>query len=168
MTSCVVGDFDLFIFLITNGGDITISDDKGLTCIDAAASQGHVDIYKFLLDKGENPSAMKQDGFSPIHRICFQNTAAHIECLAATPRKHYYTGARGTHENCLMSAGRSANIKVIQYLIEDDFDPLTQDANGWNVLHYLFFTLEQKVDNLKDSDTEEFEKYYKHYAATLY
>ena len=64
------------------GGDFTIQNKAGFTCLHIAAKEGHADLCKMLLARGCPPEVRDQFGFSASY---WAHEFGHSECVAALP-----------------------------------------------------------------------------------
>ena len=110
--------------------------EDGDTCLMVAASGGHFDVCRLLIDKGAQVKAKGFHGFTPLHRAAWQG---HIEIVrllcdrgADVEARLFgcYPGSRPLH-----LAAADGRISVMKDLIEvRNADINAKDDCGWTVL----------------------------------
>lgn len=79
-----IGWLGYVIYLLgKNEFDIEAQDDKMNTPLLWAATAGHADIVKHLIERGANPEAEEEDGLKPLHQAASRNHAEVVKLLLA-------------------------------------------------------------------------------------
>ncbi|XP_072038853.1 ankyrin repeat, SAM and basic leucine zipper domain-containing protein 1-like isoform X1 [Amphiura filiformis] len=111
----------------------------GWTALMYAASKGHTDIVKFLLDKGADPNFNRASYmYTPLIAACSRNheesTASCVALLlerGANPNAH-----ERSHMTPLMFAAKNGHQTVTDQLIQCGADVNKEDNRGWTALHF--------------------------------
>lgn len=120
--AAALGQFEAVKELINDGLDInTICPYEGDTVLTYAASEGHVEMVKWLLDHGADPDHLNDAKESPLHYAVFNNDLPVVELLLAHDCKIDYTTEaplvwatrRGLFEAAEMLVNHGANLNVV-------------------------------------------------------
>ena len=68
--ACTFGRLDV-VDLLSNHGSINMCDNDGVSPIDLAAENGHLDIVKFLITRGADLTHVSSGGYTVLHRAAF-------------------------------------------------------------------------------------------------
>eukprot|EP00558_Chaetoceros_sp_UNC1202_P002732 CAMPEP_0197247354 /NCGR_PEP_ID=MMETSP1429-20130617/29117_1 /TAXON_ID=49237 /ORGANISM="Chaetoceros sp., Strain UNC1202" /LENGTH=184 /DNA_ID=CAMNT_0042708245 /DNA_START=44 /DNA_END=598 /DNA_ORIENTATION=- len=81
MAASLRGKINIATYLLGQGADTTIGEMQGYTPPHGAAFQGRPDVMKLLADSGVNVNMFHDDGFLPLHRVCWGSSEFHTETL---------------------------------------------------------------------------------------
>jgi len=111
-------------------------DEDGLTCLMIAASNGHLDICRLLIDKGAQVEAKVSCGWSPLHYAAEQG---HVEIVRLLCNHGADVEARVNNVwRPLHYAACNGHISVVKELIEErnaDINARIGD-DGWTALRW--------------------------------
>ena len=65
--SAAIGDIETLTQIEVTGGNLACSDYDGRTALHLAASNGHIDVCKWLLSRGVRPNPTDRFGGTPLH-----------------------------------------------------------------------------------------------------
>mmetsp|Transcript_7735 Transcript_7735/g.11747 ORF Transcript_7735/g.11747 Transcript_7735/m.11747 type:complete len:312 (+) Transcript_7735:1-936(+) len=113
--------------------DAEAPNDDGRTCLHVAAAVGNLAIIELLLERGANPDAKDNSGFTPKF-MAVRN--GHSSCAASL---HKHRGSLGLSvEDAaaqLNNAVRHSKMEMLERLIEAGADPGAPDYDGRTCMH---------------------------------
>ena len=130
LSAAKVGNLKKVIFFVAeNRANVKITNNKGETALMLAISHYHVDVAKFLIDKGSELDIKNKDGLSALHLSIIMVNIDIIECLIK----------RGADINIkddgggltpLMWASFECPLNVVKCLVENGADINLRDNMG--------------------------------------
>ncbi len=81
MAAVLRGKINIVKYLISVGADTTVGEAKGYTAPHGAAFQGRPDVMETLIEAGLDVNSYHEDGFVPLHRVCWGNEQRHADTL---------------------------------------------------------------------------------------
>ncbi|EAY03549.1 hypothetical protein TVAG_042010 [Trichomonas vaginalis G3] len=126
LNSCGNGNYEMFMFLIENGSDITLTDNDNRTSLSYAVSGKNLEIIKYLLESGININTADKNGKTPL--------------MYAVKTKDFelvkYLISIGAEINHILDNGLSAVSLSITYSNSDIFFYLSKTCHA-NLDHIL-------------------------------
>ncbi|XP_046372894.2 cortactin-binding protein 2-like isoform X2 [Haliotis rufescens] len=128
------GDLDLLKTLIVErDADVNLPMKDGTTPIHCTAEGGHEHCLQFLLDKGGNPNALRDDLLSPVHLAAANG---HTSCLKLLLNKAAVVNiGNQTNETPLHLAATRGHDECCRLLLEHGARPLVTNMSGLTPLH---------------------------------
>ncbi|WP_072994045.1 ankyrin repeat domain-containing protein [Pseudozobellia thermophila] len=124
-------------FLLDQGNDINKRTHDSRTYVFWAASSGHLDLVRYLIEKGSKLDLVDSHGYGPISFAAAtgqQDTAIYDAFIAGgadiTEKDHHGKNA------LLVAAGRAKDLKLIDYFIGKGLDINSTDDHGNGIFHY--------------------------------
>mmetsp|Transcript_23464 Transcript_23464/g.46246 ORF Transcript_23464/g.46246 Transcript_23464/m.46246 type:complete len:180 (-) Transcript_23464:187-726(-) len=122
-------------------------DDNGYTPLHAAASYGHIDLLKFLIEKGGDVDTRDEDGDTPLHSC---ETATAVSVLLEAKADITIKNSEGEHPLA----------KALKEQVEDNQagEPPNEDRKEMIAVmleHFKAMKNSQKVQNLIAENSEE-------------
>jgi len=105
------GDLAAIKQLVADGVDVNAANQYGATALSFAADKGHIEVVRFLLDKGANPN--QSDTFYHASPMTWASENEHWE-VAALLAAH---GAEGA-DDLFIQVARTGQTKVVKQLLE--------------------------------------------------
>ncbi|KAJ4865378.1 ankyrin repeats (3 copies) domain-containing protein [Trichoderma breve] len=121
------------LVLSTPGINPMAEDDRGWTPITLAASFGHANIVKKLVEHGASCTALTSFGWSPISVACCRGSLG-VAKLLLDEYGVSMEGDYGINWSALRSAATFGHADILTYLLKRGADP-TPEAGGWSCLH---------------------------------
>lgn len=81
MAAVLRGKINIVKYLMSVGADTTVGEAKGYTAPHGAAFQGRSDVMEALIEAGLDVNSYHEDGFVPLHRVCWGNEHRHADTL---------------------------------------------------------------------------------------
>jgi ankyrin repeat protein len=114
-------------------GDINAKDEKGETALHYAASQGHEEMVRLLLEMGADISGRNVDGWTALHHAAFWGHSKVVIVLLAVDED--VTGVNHEGWTALHCAVKSGHTDAVQELLKRGADPKAKTKNGSTALH---------------------------------
>lgn len=132
MAACEYGFFPIVSFLVENGSEVNLKDERGCSPLTFAAANNRPEIVTFLLSKGADIESKTKIGFTPLIIASQQNSIESIVVLFNNEVNLNNTDETGA--TALMIAIQEGSSDVIQFLVENGCDLNIQDSNGNSAL----------------------------------
>ena len=142
------GNLSLVKESLKNGDDIE-SEFKGNSVLGWAVQEGHIEVVKFLLDKGANIEFKdKTEGFSILDYAMNDHTGKVLELLIS-----YGVNVNGKSSNgsVLHTATSFEMIEVVKILLKNGIDTSIKDSDGKTALDFAKETENQELISLFDN-----------------
>ncbi|XP_062587639.1 serine/threonine-protein phosphatase 6 regulatory ankyrin repeat subunit B-like [Saccostrea cucullata] len=132
---CVNRKIDMCKYLVnTYPHLLDVKDNNAENALHAAAYEGNIDFFKFLLEKGLSIDSKRNDGKTVLHLCCMNGKLDMCKYLVNTyPPLLDFNDNNG--ENVLNDAAWGGNIDLFNFLLEKGLDIKTKRNNGKTVLH---------------------------------
>jgi len=109
------------------------SPDDNSTPLHQASDRGHAEIARVLLERGADPNAQNNNGWSPLHRASDGGYAEVVRVLIGYGADVSARDAQGWTP--LHWASDRGYVGVTRVLLEHSADPTARDEQGWTPLH---------------------------------
>ncbi|KAL6856566.1 ankyrin repeat-containing domain protein [Trichoderma novae-zelandiae] len=122
------------LVLSSPGVNPMAEDRNGWTPITLAASYGHTNVVKALVDHGANFKSPTRSGWSPINVACSHGSIDVAKLLLDS----YGASMEGNEENgwsALRSAAVFGHANILCYLLQRGADTSERSSTGWTCLH---------------------------------
>ncbi|MCJ7454471.1 MAG: ankyrin repeat domain-containing protein, partial [Wolbachia endosymbiont of Homalodisca vitripennis] len=120
-------DLNKVIGLVNLGASLDAKDEYGWTSLHLAASQGYLEVTKFLVGKGTNINAKDKNGKTPQDIAIDQKHDSVAVYLQQTQL--------GLNEQLLVAV-RSNDVNKVKDLVSKGASVDTKDSDGWTLLHH--------------------------------
>jgi ankyrin repeat protein len=121
--------------LLSNGADVSLTDEGGRTCLHMAAYAGNEDLALRLLAAGAEVSRRDGRKATPLH---YASQFGHVAMTRTLLEAGADPSARDSFGFAVIhGAALSCNIEVVRLLIEKGVDIYAVDNLGRNALHYF-------------------------------
>ena len=114
--------------------DLEMMDDDGWSALLCAACTGHLELFKYLIEKGSNIYREKRDGMNCLHIAALNG---HLR-LCKLLLENYNFDLEMIDEDgwcALLCAACTGHLELFKYLIEKDNDIYRRKRDGMNFLH---------------------------------
>ena len=129
---CKHGHIDIVDLLLENGVDINTVH-YNMSALHVAAEEGHLNLLKYLLNKGANVSLKTEDG---IDAICYASRAWHTDCVEFLIN---YGVDPNTHDKYNMypihMAAMKGDLDFVKFLIGKGADPFVTNTMNQQPFH---------------------------------
>lgn len=134
---------------IQQGIDIDVVGADGLTMLQNACINGHLEAVKWLIDNGADPNKkIKYDNSTPLMKACYANHDAIITILLAHPKLN--VNEQDIHgRTALMFAAQSNNLQAVQKLLDKKANVNATDKDSWTPLTYACMKNNAGLDIVK-------------------
>ena len=119
-----------------NAIDINQANEYGNNALHLASSRGHIDLVKFLVEKGIKINEKNNDGWNALHLASWKGHKGIVELLIEKGININKTDFNG--QNALHFASRKGYENIVELLIKKGIDIDERDLNGKNALHVAF------------------------------
>ena len=130
------GNIDLIKYFVKKGSDIYWKTKNNSTCLHIAASRGHVNVCKTLLEEYNfDISLTNISGWNVLH---YAARSGDLELFQFFKQKEIDINSKTKrNSNCLHIATVNGHFNLCKTLVEVyNFDVLTRNVMDWSVLHY--------------------------------
>ena len=80
---CIGDHLDILEFMVSNGANINMRDNRGQSCLMLVCIVGHINIVKFLVSKGANIHEKDNDGWNCLMKACIYGHFDIVEFLVS-------------------------------------------------------------------------------------
>lgn len=122
------------ISLLQKETDIKFRDYKQRTLLMQAATFGHTDVVKYLLDRGADVNAVDRDGETPLKHAAWSKSPEVIRLLIKKGADIHAKNKLGTTP--LWSAVISGRIDNVKLLLEHGADPNVPNQDGMSAIRF--------------------------------
>ena len=131
------GSYKIFRYFADMGVDIYRKSHDGRNCLHIAASKGHLNLCKILIDKNYFDADMADDfGWTALHHFARHDSYELFKYFANNGADIYRRNNAGI--NCLHIAALNGHLNLCKILInEHKFDVDMADNSGWTALHHF-------------------------------
>ena len=136
------GNIDEVKWQLDAGVDVNEESSKGLTPLHYAASAGHNDIVKLLIERGANVNATYSGkGATPLDYAHWGDHEEVIETLNAhnAQREHEKGGKGIGHSSLIHDAALDGDIDEVKRQLDAGVDPNLKSSKGANPLFYAVY-----------------------------
>ena len=129
------GNYELVIFFIDNGNNILLKTSDGLNCLHIAASDGHLDLCKTLINKHNfDVNITNNEGWTVLHYSARSGSFELTKLFIDTETDISLTIKDGS--NCLHTVAVKGNSNLIETLVNKyKFDVNAANNEGCTALH---------------------------------
>ena len=130
------GNFELVRYFVDMKTDINLKTKYGINCLHIAASNGHLNLCKLLINKHYFDAHMADnDGFTALHYSARNGSYELVTYFAGMEPDINLKTNDG--ENCLHIAALNGHLNLCKTLIDKrKFDKNVADNEGWRALHF--------------------------------
>ncbi|KAL6690672.1 ankyrin repeat-containing domain protein [Trichoderma pleuroticola] len=122
------------LVLSTPGIDPIAEDERGWTPITLAASLGHANIVKMLVEHGASYTERNSNGDSPMTVACCRGSVGVVKLLVDEYGVSQNSVVGGMNWSVLRSAATFGHAGIVDFLLKRGADA-TPDPSGWSCLH---------------------------------
>ncbi|RMJ22456.1 Ankyrin repeat protein, partial [Aspergillus sp. HF37] len=126
------GDMKMVKYLLNDGADPDVVNNEGETPLHYAVKTGDMKMVKYLLNDGADPDVVNNEGERPFF---WAARRGHVEiCKLLLQRRCVLQIVSQSYVcNCLQSAARDGNTRIVQLLLDAGVDPTySEPANEWD------------------------------------
>ena len=134
--SAMNGCCELFQFLLDMGSVVDLKANDGCNCLHIAAGNGHLSLYKRLLENHSfNVNMADDDGWTPLH-FSARNGDYDLFQYFLDKGSNIFLKTKD-ESNCLQIAADEGHLDFCKILLEKSiFDVNMTDVDGWTPLHF--------------------------------
>ena len=130
------GNYELMKYFIAKGTDVFLKTEDGVNCFNIAASNGHLNLCKTLINEiNFDVNIADDEGWTALHRSA-QSGNDELFGFIADKGTDVFLKTKGG-QNCLHIASLSGDLNLCNILIDKHkFDVHMTDNRGWRALHF--------------------------------
>ena len=128
------GKYEIVRYLVEEKeAELELVQVQGCTALMAAALNGKSEVVEYLLERGANPKAESEHGWTS---LMFASEGGHLKVAKALVKKDKsILDLRNNAGNtALMVAAANGQLEVVEYLCGEGADPSAHNSSGWNAL----------------------------------
>ena len=116
--------------LKSKGASLDQLDDNGNSALGEQASQGHLEIAKWMVSQGLKPDHINEDGDTLLHRAGSLAMAEYLLSLGGNVNAKNEAG-----QTPWMKSARNGDLEVLEYFLQHGADLKLRDDQGQSLLH---------------------------------